>query len=133
MQQMQTIQSTNQNSSKYMWPASSAGKKRSNTKPNQLLHYFQHNCKLLYKALLSKLIDSKINTTHLSLLSFYFVGLVDKILSAHFWIPLSRLTYCAYLVHPIAILTFVQSFETVHAYSDVHIVSNTSILSLSSY
>ena len=58
---------------------------------------------------------------------------MDKILSAHFWIPLSRLTYCVYLVHPIAILTFVRSFETVHAYSDVHTVSNTSILSLSSY
>lgn len=53
-----------------------------------------------------------------------FVGLVDKILSARFWIPLSRLTYCAYLVHPIALLAFVGSFETVRAYSDVHIVSS---------
>ena len=55
---------------------------------------------------------------------FYFVGLVDKILSAHFWIPLSRLTYCAYLVHPIVLLTYLGSLETNHDYSDVLIVSN---------
>ncbi|KAJ7323148.1 hypothetical protein OS493_032152 [Desmophyllum pertusum] len=48
-------------------------------------------------------------------------GLVNKILSARFWIPLSRLTYCAYLVHPIVIFTLFGSFETVRAYSDVHI------------
>ncbi|XP_020624606.1 O-acyltransferase like protein-like isoform X2 [Orbicella faveolata] len=48
-------------------------------------------------------------------------GLVNKILSAHFWIPLSRLTYCAYLVHPIALITLLGSFETVRAYSDVHV------------
>ena len=59
-------------------------------------------------------------------LGFYFVGLVDKILSAHFWIPLSRLTYCAYLVHPIVLLTYLGSLETNHNYSDVLIVSNNS-------
>ncbi|XP_078365906.1 O-acyltransferase like protein-like isoform X2 [Oculina patagonica] len=47
-------------------------------------------------------------------------GLVNKILSARFWIPLSRLTYCAYLVHPIVIATLLESFQTVQAYSDVH-------------
>lgn len=52
-----------------------------------------------------------------------FEGLVNKILSARFWIPLSRLTYCAYLVHIIAIVALYGSFETVQAYSDVHIVS----------
>ncbi|CAH3109140.1 unnamed protein product [Porites lobata] len=46
-------------------------------------------------------------------------GLVDKILSAHFWIPLSRLTYCAYLVHPIVLITYLGSLETNHNYSDV--------------
>ncbi len=56
-------------------------------------------------------------------LLFCFEGLVNKILSARFWIPLSRLTYCAYLVHPISLLVLVGSFETVRAYSDVHIVS----------
>jgi len=39
-------------------------------------------------------------------------GLVDKILSARFWIPLSRLTYCAYLVHLIALITLIGSHET---------------------
>nr|XP_058949088.1 nose resistant to fluoxetine protein 6-like [Pocillopora verrucosa] len=48
-------------------------------------------------------------------------GLVNKFLSARFWIPLSRLTYCAYLVHPIIIFVLFQSYETVRAYSDVHI------------
>ena len=56
----------------------------------------------------------------------YFVGLVDKILSAHFWIPLSRLTYCAYLVHPIVLITYLGSLQTNHNYSDVLIVSNNS-------
>lgn len=50
-----------------------------------------------------------------------FGGLVNKILSARFWIPLSRLTYCAYLVHILAIVALYGSFETVQAYSDVHI------------
>ncbi|XP_020606704.1 nose resistant to fluoxetine protein 6-like [Orbicella faveolata] len=47
-------------------------------------------------------------------------GLVDRILSARFWIPLSRLTYCAYLVHIIALIVLSVSYETVQAYSDVH-------------
>jgi len=46
-------------------------------------------------------------------------GLVNKILSAGFWIPLSRLTYCAYLVHIIVIAVLFHSLETVQAYSDV--------------
>ena len=58
-------------------------------------------------------------------LSFSFEGLVNKLLSARFWIPLSRLTYCAYLVHPIIIFALFQSYETVRAYSDVHLVSAT--------
>ena len=48
---------------------------------------------------------------------------MNKLLSASFWIPLSRLTYSAYLVHLIVISVFFGSFETVIAYSDVHIVS----------
>jgi len=47
-------------------------------------------------------------------------GLVDKILSARFWIPLSRLTYCAYLVHLIALITLIGSHETANTYNDVH-------------
>ena len=57
---------------------------------------------------------------------FLLQGLVNKFLSARFWIPLSRLTYCAYLVHPIIIFAMFQSFETVRAYSDVHMVSGSS-------
>lgn len=47
-------------------------------------------------------------------------GLVNKFLSARFWIPLGRLTYCAYLVHPIIIFALFMSFDTVRAYSDMH-------------
>ena len=57
-------------------------------------------------------------------LPFSFEGLVNKILSAGFWIPLSRLTYCAYLVHIIVIAVLFHSLETVQAYSDVQWVSN---------
>lgn len=49
-------------------------------------------------------------------------GLVDKLLSAGFWIPFSRLTYCAYLVHPIVLNTLRGTQETVNTYSDVHLV-----------
>ncbi|XP_068672762.1 nose resistant to fluoxetine protein 6-like isoform X1 [Montipora foliosa] len=47
-------------------------------------------------------------------------GLVDKILSAPFWIPLSRLTYCTYLVHVITLNTLSGSFETMVIYNDIH-------------
>ena len=53
-----------------------------------------------------------------------FEGLVNRILSARFWIPLSRLTYCAYLVHIIAMVVLFISYENLQAYSDVHTVSN---------
>ena len=56
--------------------------------------------------------------------SFSFEGLVNRILSAGFWIPLSRLTYCAYLVHIIALVALAVSYQNVQAYSDVHTVSN---------
>ncbi|XP_020892990.1 nose resistant to fluoxetine protein 6 isoform X2 [Exaiptasia diaphana] len=48
-------------------------------------------------------------------------GLVDKILSARFWIPLSRLTYCVYLVHIIILEAYFGSYQTVMFYSDVNI------------
>ena len=62
------------------------------------------------------------NDGNFSLL-FSVQGLVNRILSARFWIPLSRLTYCAYLVHIIALVVVAVSYENVQAYSDVHIVS----------
>ena len=37
--------------------------------------------------------------------------LVNYVLSARFWLPLSRLTYCAYLVHPIVLGTFFGAFR----------------------
>ena len=56
--------------------------------------------------------------------SFHFsIGFVNKILSARFWIPLSRLTYCTYLVHIIAINTLSGSFKTMITYNDIHMVS----------
>lgn len=63
------------------------------------------------------------NDGNFSLL-FSVQGLVNRILSARFWIPLSRLTYCAYLVHLVVITVQFRSLETVQAYSDVQWVSN---------
>ncbi|KAK3701463.1 hypothetical protein QZH41_014540 [Actinostola sp. cb2023] len=51
------------------------------------------------------------------------LGLVDKILSARFWMPLSRLTYGTYLVHPIVIGTFFAGFQHTVAYTDFLFVS----------
>ncbi|EDO47332.1 predicted protein, partial [Nematostella vectensis] len=48
-------------------------------------------------------------------------GLVNKILSARFWIPLSRLTYMAYLLHPIILFAYFASFKTLMFYSDVNV------------
>lgn len=39
-------------------------------------------------------------------------GLVNSILSCRFWIPLSRLTYGAYLLHPVVLYAFFRSMET---------------------
>lgn len=39
-------------------------------------------------------------------------GVVDKILSATIFYPFSRVTYCAYLVHPIAIRAMVMSMDS---------------------
>ncbi|XP_022806966.1 O-acyltransferase like protein-like [Stylophora pistillata] len=47
-------------------------------------------------------------------------GLVNKILSARFWILLSRLNYCSYLVHFVVLLNLLWSNEFVWTYSDVH-------------
>jgi peptidoglycan/LPS O-acetylase OafA/YrhL len=38
-------------------------------------------------------------------------GVVGYILSARFWLPFSRLTYTAYLVHPIVLSAFFASFQ----------------------
>ncbi|XP_028514764.1 nose resistant to fluoxetine protein 6 isoform X2 [Exaiptasia diaphana] len=47
-----------------------------------------------------------------------FGGLVDNILSARFWIPLSRLTYSVYLVHPMVLGAFYGSLQSTVAYTD---------------
>lgn len=42
----------------------------------------------------------------------FFPGVVNKILSASFLYPFSRVTYCAYLLHPIAIRVMVMSMDS---------------------
>ena len=62
---------------------------------------------------------------------FYVVsGLVDTILSWKAFIPLSRLTYSAYLVHPIVIYVYYGSLERPFHYSDISVVSLTKKLIL---
>lgn len=46
-------------------------------------------------------------------------SLVNKILSASYWIPLSRLTYSAYLVHPIVLGVYFGSFRNTAEYTDM--------------
>ncbi|XP_078666302.1 O-acyltransferase like protein-like [Branchiostoma floridae x Branchiostoma belcheri] len=47
-------------------------------------------------------------------------GIINTILSWKAWIPLSRLTYCAYLVHPIVILiTYSDQQEANIHYTDI--------------
>lgn len=45
-------------------------------------------------------------------------SLVNKFLSASYWIPLSRLTYSAYLLHPIVLAVYFGSFQHTTEYSD---------------
>ena len=54
---------------------------------------------------------------------FIFSGAVNSLLSWRAFIPLSRLTYSAYLIHPIVIQVFYSSFETPLHFSDIVVVS----------
>lgn len=56
-------------------------------------------------------------------------GVVSTVLSLKVCIPLSRLTYCAYLVHPIIIAIFYGSRHQTFDYSFYLIVSRESIVS----
>ena len=58
-------------------------------------------------------------------ISFFFLvlGLVNKFLSASYWIPLSRLTYSAYLLHPLVLTSYFGSFQHTVEYSDKNFVS----------
>ncbi|XP_029182927.2 nose resistant to fluoxetine protein 6-like [Acropora millepora] len=46
-------------------------------------------------------------------------SLVNKFLSASYWIPLSRLTYSAYLMHPIVLIVYFGSTHNTTEYSDM--------------
>ncbi len=45
-------------------------------------------------------------------------GMVNSFLSSSLWLPLSRLTYCAYLVHPIVLTTYYAGFQAPLYYTD---------------
>lgn len=53
----------------------------------------------------------------------FFAGFVNTILSWKAFIPLSRLTYCAYLVHPIILQSFYLSQRYTIYITDFEIVS----------
>ncbi|GBM05327.1 Nose resistant to fluoxetine protein 6 [Araneus ventricosus] len=50
-------------------------------------------------------------------------GLVDRFLSLKIWIPLSRLTYCAYLFHPIIMSWYFESQKTPFYFTHANMVS----------
>lgn len=58
----------------------------------------------------------------------HLIGLVQSFLSWKAFIPLSRLTYGAYLIHPMTIIVFYQSKLSGRAYTDMDLVRHTSIL-----
>ncbi|XP_070533929.1 nose resistant to fluoxetine protein 6-like [Ptychodera flava] len=49
-------------------------------------------------------------------------GPVDSLLSWNAWSPLSRLTYCAYLVHPIVMYLYYWSRKTVINYTELNMI-----------
>jgi len=52
-----------------------------------------------------------------------FSGFINTFLSWKGFIPLSRLTYCAYLVHPVVIYHFQYTCERLIHFSDTEMVS----------
>jgi len=56
-------------------------------------------------------------------LYYSFIGIVDKLLSFKGWIPLSRLTYGAYLLNPVIIRAIYSSNEKSIHFEFVSIVS----------
>ena len=55
--------------------------------------------------------------------SIFISGWVNTLLSWKGIIPLSRLTYCAYLVHPIVMMTYYYSRRMLVYYTDLEMVS----------
>lgn len=51
-------------------------------------------------------------------------GFLTKLLSWKLWIPLSRLTYCAYLVHPMLIHGYYQSYQKAFHFTELVAVTN---------
>jgi len=49
-------------------------------------------------------------------------GLFRRFLSADFWVPFARLTYAAYLYHPIIIITYYSSREVLPLYVTTEVV-----------
>lgn len=41
-----------------------------------------------------------------------YLGFIGKILSLKLWIPLSKMTYCAYLINPLITITIAMISET---------------------
>lgn len=53
----------------------------------------------------------------------FVTGIVNQLLSFKGWIPLSRLTYCAYLLNPVIIRSICSYNETPLYFEFVHMVS----------
>ncbi|XP_062596125.1 O-acyltransferase like protein-like isoform X2 [Saccostrea cucullata] len=52
--------------------------------------------------------------------SIGYGGFINTFLSARLWSPLSRLTYCAYLVHPVIIHVYIMSQRDTFYYTDIN-------------
>ncbi|XP_062589908.1 nose resistant to fluoxetine protein 6-like [Saccostrea cucullata] len=60
--------------------------------------------------------------------SIGYGGFINTFLSARLWSPLSRLTYCAYLVHPVIMFVYLLSQRDTLYFFDINMVSTTQTL-----
>ena len=82
----------------------------------------QQSWKQIYFYILEKIYVIFMQNNFDFLLS-YSVGLINKILSWGAFVPLSRLTFGAYLVHPLILEIYYNSLQAVRHYTDMSIVS----------
>ena len=78
----------------------------------------------MQKILLAESVCSFKNCSYVTFL-MYFLGFINTILSWKVFIPLGRLTYCAYLVHPIIQYYYYGSRKELQYWDDHEIVGIT--------
>jgi hypothetical protein len=55
----------------------------------------------------------------------FLLGWIDTFLSSKFWLPVSRLSYCIFLLNPAVLLVNLGRVRTAHFFDEFEIVSGT--------